>query len=506
MAGQEPDDEWTNQSVRDFAAGRDPVQAITQAAGSLLLAAADAGLSTQPLNPFELAEHLGIELRPRYDVRDAQLVNHASADSTPHRPGHDHPEQSSGLHAFAPAARLVLEYNPTRPPGRLRYSVAHELAHALFEDAGHQTRHRTMQGALEHVAIDDNWQLELLCNIAAAELLMPTSDMLGITNSTTDIDFLMAQRARFDVSTEALLRRFVHACDRQVDLVALSRTHDHTNAPLRVDYVLSSRYGEQQVQPRQQFPATSIVAAPVAVGQTARGIETVNTTPKSIQVVGVAPYPGARSPRALAIVEPPESVERSDKRLQFVTADISDAVTGAISETVQPDNQADIPNNSTARRLIAHVVSDSARAWGKTGVAGSLGRRLPDAARAFRSWAIADPDHLTLGNVHVVDVPASPIGPLIDIASLVVQAGFGPSSAPRLSYAALGAALERIADIAERQGREVHIPRIGAGQAGGRWDLIEATIGRTLLERGIRTVVYTKPSGTRASSATGSTR
>ncbi len=486
MAGNEPNPGWTNQSVRDFAAGRDPVEAVTQTAGSLLLAAADVGLSTQPLNPFELAEHLGIKLRPRYDVRDAQLVQDVSPDLTLGKAGPDQWARADGLNSFRPAPGLTIEYNPTRPPGRLRYSVAHELAHALFDDAGRQTRHRTPQGALEHATTDDNWQLELLCNIAAAELLMPTSEMLGIINATTDIDFLMAQRARFDVSTEALLRRFVHACERQVDLVALSRTQDHTGAPLRVDYVLSSRYGDRQVEPRQRFAATSVFAVPVAVGQTARGIEPIRTTLRSVQVVGVSPYPGDRSPRVLAIVEPPESVERSDKRLQFVTADISDAVQ---TEFPMVDDGDDV-----TRRLIAHVVSDSARAWGKTGVAGSLARRLPDAARAFRSWAIANPDHLTLGNVHIVDVPVSAGGPMVDIVSMVVQSGYGPSSTPRLSYAALGEALERIADIAVRQGREVHIPRIGAGQAGGRWDLIETTIGRTLLDRGIKTVVYTRPS------------
>ncbi|MBL0746728.1 ImmA/IrrE family metallo-endopeptidase [Nocardioides baculatus] len=496
MAGNEPDPEWTNQSVRDFAAGRDPVEAVTQTAGSLLLAAADAGLPTQPLNPFELAEHLGIKLRPRYDVRDAQLVQDLSSDPGPAESGPDQRRQSVGLNAFKSAPGLTIEYNPTRPPGRLRYSVAHELAHALFDDAGLKTRHRTPQGALEHATTDDNWQLELLCNIAAAELLMPSTEMLGITNTSTDIDFLMAQRARFDVSTEALLRRFVHACERQIDLVALSRTQDHTGAPLRVDYVLSSRYGDRQVEPHQQFAATSIFAAPVAVGQTARGLEPLQTTLRSVQVVGVSPYPGARSPRVLAIVEPPESVERSDKRLQFVTADISDAV--------QPEPGAVSDGNDVTRRLIAHVVSDSARAWGKTGVAGSLARHVPDAARAFRSWAIADPDNLALGNVHIVDVPASTGGPMVDIASMVVQSGFGPSSTPRLSYVALGEALERIADIAQQQGREVHIPRIGAGQAGGRWDLIETTIGRTLLDRGIKTVVYTKPSRSRAARATGS--
>lgn len=478
MTGDADEDRtWTNLSVERLSRGADPLATISTLVTDLLLSAADEGVVGSPTDPFQLASLMGIALKPHFDVEDARLV----AEGPSRR------EQTPGS---APLARfvssgapMVIQYNPTRPRGRLRYSVAHELAHAFFPDAAEDTRHRTSTGAVEELAVDDSWQLELLCNVAAAEILMPAAAIEGVVNSTTDIDFVMAQRARFHVSTEALLRRLVQATDRPMALAALSRVRDTVDSPLRCDYALVSRAWTGNVERGARIGADEIGGAPAAVGQTARGRMTVDDVTVNAQAVGVPAYPGRLLPRVLALLEPTTEGTPGRPGLTHTQGDLADAVNAA-AEGVPV--------------VLAHVVSDSARAWGRYGVAAALARVVPDASRAFHAWSIASPDNLTLGNVHSVRARATN-GADVTVVSMVAQAGYGPSSSARLSYVALARSLDKLADVARGSHgtppATVHMPRIGAGQGGGRWDLIEAAIERSLLAQGVPTVIYTLPSG-----------
>lgn len=466
---------------------------MSEVVSHLLLSAADAGAVGTPTNPFQLAELMGIGLRPHFDVADARLIAGPVNDPPGcHESCRDSAEDAP-LRRFVPSRQpLVIQYNPTRPRGRLRYSVAHELAHALFPDASEEVRNRTHTGAVEAHAEDDSWQLELLCNVAAAELLMPTDAIEGLVNSDTNIDFLMAQRARFNVSTEAFLRRLVHATDRPMALAAFSRLWDSLESDLRCEYVLGSRTWRGSLDRGAVVGSDTVLAVPMAVGQTAHGLVSLPEAEGAVQAVGIPPYPRSRMPRVLALVEPAEAAAGSGDGIRFITRDLADALRGS-----------DDPESTAAGKVvIAHVVSDSAHAWGRYGVAGTLGMHLPDARQAFRSWSIAKPQNLSLGNVHTVEVPTA-AGSMVTIASMVAQRGYGPSVTPRLSYVALAEALEKVSGLATTTGSEVHMPRIGAGQAAGHWDLIQATIERTLLDRGVCVVLYTLPSQSGAGGAAG---
>ncbi len=59
---------------------------------------------------------------------------------------------------------------------------------------------------------------------------------------------------------------------------------------------------------------------------------------------------------------------------------------------------------------------------------------------------------------------------------------------PPIRYEALEACLGKLADEARHRSAEVHMPRIGAGLAGGDWPTIEAMIERKL--EGVPVVVY----------------
>lgn len=489
MSGDRDEDRtWTNASVERLAPEADPLATISSLVTDLLLNAADAGAVGSPTDPFQLAQLMGIGLRPHFDVADARLVT----DTTASKAAVADDVRSAPLKRFVSSeAPLVIEYNPTRPRGRLRYSVAHELAHAFFPDAAEETRHRTYTGAVDEKASDDSWQLELLCNVAAAEILMPATAIEGLVNSATDIDFLMAQRARFHVSTEALLRRLVHATSRPMALAALSRVRDRLDAPLRCDYVLPSRSWTGTLERGKHIATDTIDGVPSAVGQTARGAANVDGADWSVQAVGTPPYPGRFLPRVLALFEPTEAGDNQKPGLTHVVGDIADVVLPADP----PDGGDPAPGAAAGEPVVlAHVVSDRTHAWGRYGVAGALARVVPDAANAFRNWSIANGDNLSLGNIHSVNVPAT-TGVQVSVVSLVAQAGYGPSATPRLSYVALAETLTKLADVAATAGATVHIPRIGAGQAGGRWDLIESAIERSLLARNVPVVVYTLPSG-----------
>src|SRR5690606_23737670 len=124
--------------------GRDPIEMISERARALVLKAFDAGWEGPPFDPFHLADLLRIEAIPKHDVGDARTV----------------PVGRSGFR---------IEFNPSRPRERLRYSVAHEIAHTLFPDCAERVRHRASRAEI----VGDEWQLEALCNVAAAEFLMP---------------------------------------------------------------------------------------------------------------------------------------------------------------------------------------------------------------------------------------------------------------------------------------------------------------------------------------------
>ena len=168
---------WTNKSVLKFAGSADPIGLIEAKARELVLLARDAGWSGPPYNPLAIADLLKIPVEANGEVFDARTV---------------------------PAeAGVRIEFNPTRPRERVRFSIAHEIAHTLFSDVGEQTRHRGGTAITP-----DEWQLEMLCNLAAAEFVMPLGS-LPSSSQLPKLEQLLVDRRKFDVSTEAFLLRVV---------------------------------------------------------------------------------------------------------------------------------------------------------------------------------------------------------------------------------------------------------------------------------------------------------
>ncbi|EOD0827538.1 hypothetical protein ACTNRG_002353 [Listeria monocytogenes] len=50
--------------------------------------------------------------------------------------------------------------------------------------------------------------------------------------------------------------------------------------------------------------------------------------------------------------------------------------------------------------------------------------------------------------------------------------------------------LEKLSEIAKEQQASIHMPRIGCGLAGGKWEIIEPIIRKTLIANDIEVYIY----------------
>lgn len=430
---------WTNPSVLQFEREKDPVTAIAEYARRVALKAVDDGWNGPPFDPFDLAERLGIQVVPRDDLPDARIIPIGSR-------------------------KARIEFNPTRPRGRLRYSIAHEIAHTFFSDWAETIRNRSPK---EYDS--DSWQLEMLCNVAAAELLMPIGTFEEVRQELVSVDRLMKLRKEYDVSTEAMFLRVVRLTEQPCMVFAAARTEDAPGAPYRIDYAMPSRTWSRQLPSGTVIGSTSVLSECTAVGYTATGSEKwKGMPPHQIECVGIPPYPGSRYPRVMGLLRPKTAAEEKVPLLQMVRGD------------------ATTPRGK-GHRILAHVINDRTPNWGG-GFALQVRKNWDFVQEDFREWVATDKSRLCLGNTHL-----SKVDNTLSVFHMIAQKGYGPSEAPRIRYAALRSCLDQLAQLAIEERASVHLPRIGTGEARGNWHLIRALIDDSLLSRGVQVTVYDLP-------------
>ncbi|WP_437817506.1 Appr-1-p processing protein [Sorangium sp. So ce1078] len=140
-------------------------------------------------------------------------------------------------------------------------------------------------------------------------------------------------------------------------------------------------------------------------------------------------------------------------------------------------------------RIIAHVCNDIG-GWGR-GFVTALSARWAAPEAEYRRWhrgELAGPP-FGLGQVQFVEVEAR-----LWVANMIGQHGVkARGGVPPVRYEAIDAALVAVAAFARQHDASVHMPRIGAGLAGGRWSEIEPLIERNLCSAGLRVNVYDLP-------------
>ncbi|WP_424892208.1 macro domain-containing protein [Streptomyces sp. XH2] len=137
-------------------------------------------------------------------------------------------------------------------------------------------------------------------------------------------------------------------------------------------------------------------------------------------------------------------------------------------------------------KIIAHVVNDAGR-WG-AGFVAALSSRWPQPQAAYRQWyRDRATNDFGLGAIQLVEVEDD-----LWVANLVGQHGIRSrttTEAP-VRYDAIDQALASLSEQARALSASVHMPRIGCGLAGGRWEKVEPLIAHRLTEQRVPVTVY----------------
>jgi len=150
-----------------------------------LLREIDEHWSPPPYDPFLVAQALGI----RCQAVDAPWVEDAMI--------------------FVQDGQPTILYRPERSGVRIRYNIFHEIAHTLFPDYLYSDFYRSTSRPR---LFEPEGQLECLCDLAAAEFLMPMDLFRAdLRKRGCGADRIPGLCARYGASVEAVCLRVVEA-------------------------------------------------------------------------------------------------------------------------------------------------------------------------------------------------------------------------------------------------------------------------------------------------------
>lgn len=138
-------------------------------------------------------------------------------------------------------------------------------------------------------------------------------------------------------------------------------------------------------------------------------------------------------------------------------------------------------------KVVVHVCNDEGK-WG-AGFVLALSRRWSAPEAAYRAWARGErpgDGPFALGEVQFVESE-----PGTWVANLVGQRGVGwRDGVPPVRYEAIRVGLAKAAAFAAGRGAGLHMPRIGCGLGGGRWDEVARIVESEVIARGVPATVY----------------
>jgi O-acetyl-ADP-ribose deacetylase (regulator of RNase III) len=117
------------------------------------------------------------------------------------------------------------------------------------------------------------------------------------------------------------------------------------------------------------------------------------------------------------------------------------------------------------------------------GVAWAIRKKWHHVFGAYYKWLQAG--EAGLGSCQIVSAE-----PGISVANIIGQrgVGFDDDGNPPIRYEALEKGLRFASDFVRQKGASLHLPRMGAGLAGGDWDIIYGIIERCCSD--IDTTIY----------------
>lgn len=412
----------------------DPISEIKMRARKTVLYALENGWNGPPFDSIQLAKILKLEISPNEDILDARTTELKNK-------------------------KFLIEYNPVLPPTRLNFSIAHEIAHTLFSDCGDEVRHREDDP-------DKNRELEQLCNIGASELQLPFVVFPQDANSIEEItiEALKKLASKYKCSIEALFISFVQTIDKSCAVMICSFFSEDN---LVIDYYKASSKFAPEIPARFQIPKDSRAYYCTAPGWTEN--ETVQWDflggNYDIYCVGLSPMRKEKRPRVGILIVPTSRVEKlQDRRINILFGDAT-----------KPRGRG--------TKIIAQVVNSGGGLGAGFGKA--IVKNYPIIQEAVAKWK-SNKDQFKLGATQIVQVK-----PDTYIFQILAQKGiFSKSDATLLDYMALQKGLAILRETTLRMEAEVFMPLIGAGQAKGKWEIIEALIYSELVNQGVKVNIY----------------
>ncbi|WP_044208926.1 macro domain-containing protein [Flammeovirga sp. OC4] len=136
-------------------------------------------------------------------------------------------------------------------------------------------------------------------------------------------------------------------------------------------------------------------------------------------------------------------------------------------------------------KIIAHICNDLG-GWGK-GFVLAISKRWKEPETNYRKWhRERSKNDFALGNIQIIQVEE-----YVYVCNMIGQRGMktGSNGVP-IRYEAVNDCLKKLSIVAKDLDASIHMPRIGCGLAGGKWEKIEPIIENTLIDKKITTFVY----------------
>lgn len=139
-------------------------------------------------------------------------------------------------------------------------------------------------------------------------------------------------------------------------------------------------------------------------------------------------------------------------------------------------------------KIISHICNDVG-GWGR-GFVVAVSNRWKEPESDYRRWAEGKWNtQFELGEVRFVEAEQD-----LWVVNMIAQHKIrSEKGLPPIRYEALEKCLKQVAEFADTHKASVHMPRIGAGLAGGSWEAISEIIDRTVIARGVAVTVYDLP-------------
>ena len=136
---------------------------------------------------------------------------------------------------------------------------------------------------------------------------------------------------------------------------------------------------------------------------------------------------------------------------------------------------------TVGQNIIVHICNDIGK-WGK-GFVMCLSRKWPKVKKEYIEWyKNSDSNNFKLGEIQIIKIDDNTY-----VCNMICERDIKHiNGIPPIRYEALEECLNKLCDY----NYNVHMPRIGCGLAGGKWEIIEDIINKTLIKNNIPVYVY----------------